>query len=230
MLAGWVFSARTYVRALSPWRRGPKERFIVFGQGRTGSTLLQKLLDAHPKIQCDGELLYYPRWRPWAFVEGCARSSSAQVYGFKVKPYQLDRNGGHAMGRSFLKRAISEGWRLICLRRENLFRHALSGLVANRRGQVWHSAKDHKLERVELSPRVVLNAINRRLEYREAEVAAVRRTGLPRSPVRTRPAHRRRPAFDGESDLRFPGIAAVLRRCSDEADGPERIDRNPQKR
>ncbi len=32
-------------------------KFIIFGQGRSGSTLLKQLLDSHPEITCEGELL-----------------------------------------------------------------------------------------------------------------------------------------------------------------------------
>ena len=32
-------------------------RFVLFGQGRTGSKLLVELLHSHPDIHCDGEVL-----------------------------------------------------------------------------------------------------------------------------------------------------------------------------
>lgn len=33
----------------------PKTKFVIFGQGRTGSTLLTSLLSSHPEITCEGE-------------------------------------------------------------------------------------------------------------------------------------------------------------------------------
>lgn len=32
-------------------------RFVIFGEGRTGSDLLANLLNSHPRIVCDLELL-----------------------------------------------------------------------------------------------------------------------------------------------------------------------------
>lgn len=36
--------------------------FVVFGMGRSGSTLLASLLNAHPSIHCDGEILSPVYW------------------------------------------------------------------------------------------------------------------------------------------------------------------------
>ncbi len=38
------------------FKRSTKSKFIIFGQGRSGSTLLMELLDSHPEIKCDSEL------------------------------------------------------------------------------------------------------------------------------------------------------------------------------
>ena len=48
-------------------------RFVIFAQGRTGSTLLTSSLDSHPEIRCADEILGRPRGDPKAYVENRAR-------------------------------------------------------------------------------------------------------------------------------------------------------------
>lgn len=38
-----------------------KQRFIIIGSGRSGSTMLKNLLRSHPNITCFGELLNYKK-------------------------------------------------------------------------------------------------------------------------------------------------------------------------
>ena len=37
--------------------RKPPTKFVIFGRGRSGSTLLVSLLNSNPDIHCDGEIL-----------------------------------------------------------------------------------------------------------------------------------------------------------------------------
>ena len=54
-IAGFTKDMSVYPRALMRGKL-PETRFVVFGLGRSGSTLLCDLLDGHSAIQCDGEL------------------------------------------------------------------------------------------------------------------------------------------------------------------------------
>ena len=79
---------------LEPYRRKasrtrPSTRFVIFAQGRTGSSLLRSLLNAHPEVRTEGEILGRPVIDPVRFVERHATVSSPPVFGFKVKIYQL---------------------------------------------------------------------------------------------------------------------------------------------
>ena len=48
--------------------------FVVFGMGRTGSSLLVSLLDSHPAICCEGEILNHQNWRgAWRPLEWIVR-------------------------------------------------------------------------------------------------------------------------------------------------------------
>ncbi len=40
-----------------------KTRFVIYGQWRTGSTLLASLLDSHPQVRCYGELFHLQQWQ-----------------------------------------------------------------------------------------------------------------------------------------------------------------------
>lgn len=70
-------------------RPGADKRFMIFGRGRSGTTLLTNLLDQVPDLTCDGEVLHYRVFSPQSFVDRLARSSRTGTYGFKLLSYQL---------------------------------------------------------------------------------------------------------------------------------------------
>ena len=76
--AGLRNELKTARHALRP---RPPVRFVIFAQGRTGSTLLTSTLDTHPQIACRDEILGLPRAMPRRFVETAARGSGARPNG-----------------------------------------------------------------------------------------------------------------------------------------------------
>lgn len=107
----------------------PERKFLIFAQGRTGSTLLTSLLTSHPQICCDEEIFYYPKLLPYAYAERLARGSGAMAYGFKVKIYQIPGLLGRRVSR-FLDRFESMGYRLIYLERKDIVQHSFSSYFA----------------------------------------------------------------------------------------------------
>jgi LPS sulfotransferase NodH len=122
------------------------KRFILFGIGRSGSTLLANLLNLHPLIHCDGELLRPGRWQhrrsfllpllrryPWPYVYSRQLAvrylKHRSVYGFKLHVQQIDD------ARTFLSQANTSGWRIIHLERESIFDQLISALVAVHTGR-----------------------------------------------------------------------------------------------
>lgn len=115
-------------------RNPPEGRFLIFGQSRSGSTLLRGFLNAHPKVDCRNELL--TSWVPWpeTYCEAHSRLSRAPVYGCKVFVHHLIDDQGVEDIRGFLAGVQRRGFQLVYLRRENLIRHALSNFLRKRTG------------------------------------------------------------------------------------------------
>ena len=112
-------------------------RFLIYSQPRAGSTWLVDLLDNHPEIACDGELLsagwehlrrvwsrILLRSYPIPYVQLRAAMCKGPAYGFKVLHYQTYEHKG--LLASFHRR----GWKIINLRRAHLLNQAVSDQLA----------------------------------------------------------------------------------------------------
>jgi LPS sulfotransferase NodH len=124
------------------------KKFIVFGQSRSGSTLLVDLINLHPEIRCEGELLQYD-WGyipskfmckvlacyPYPFFNYRYRLSKGNtVYGFKLFVYHLKKS------QKKIKKMTEDGWKIIYLKRENLLRQVVSNQIA-KQTRTWHTKK-----------------------------------------------------------------------------------------
>lgn len=129
-----------YLGNLAFWQSKPTTKFVIFAQGRTGSTLLVELLNNHPNIFCDEEILnkklYGKSLSIMPYLNGKARGCGKQVFGFKVKIYQLI-DDQEINPREFIQNLFKNNWKLIFLKRNNLFKHALSGIIAEQTN-IWH--------------------------------------------------------------------------------------------
>lgn len=123
---------RVALRSMSP-------AFVIYGQSRSGSTLLVRLLDAHPDVHCDGELLspggVYIRSQlglkairkyPIPYFNHRRRRATGTCYGFKLLVYQA------TFAPRVFTRLEQEGWKFLHVRRKDVFRQALSDLVAHK--------------------------------------------------------------------------------------------------
>jgi LPS sulfotransferase NodH len=124
----------------------PRTRFVIFAQGRTGSTLLTSTLDTHPQIACMDEILSVPRAFPIRFVGNAARSSASECFGFHVKIYQLTSWQRVVDVHGWLGAMHRRGWKIIFLRRENLLRHVVSNTFAEAAG-AYHHRQGEKTKR-----------------------------------------------------------------------------------
>jgi LPS sulfotransferase NodH len=130
----------TYLRPLFH-SGGASSRFVIFAQGRTGSWVLYDLLNAHPQVHCDKEILAQRVWYPMRYVEGRAASVSAETYGFHVQVRQL-RDIQQVSPGEFLRDLHQQNWHIIYLRRLNMLRQSISSLIALSRRKWYDTAPD----------------------------------------------------------------------------------------
>lgn len=131
-----------HILQLAEWRaasllRGcqlsPK-RFILFGRGRSGTTTLVSLLNSHPQIVCEGEILALPVFFPRQHVLARCANSGAAVYGCKILSYQVSQVQPIKERQQFISDLSRLGFQIIYLKRRNLLQHALSNMRARQFG------------------------------------------------------------------------------------------------
>lgn len=175
---------RAYIRVgLSGSKHAPPAtRFVVFAQGRTGSTLLVTLLNSNPSIHCDGEILRKKRLFPGHLIAARSRLGGRDVYGFKLKIYQLWAQKIYD-ARPFVHGLHEDGWKVIYLKRRNILRQVISRMVARHRqgGLHWSEDGPVRLDRIHVDCGKVVRVIEQRKAYlvKEAEVLE----GLPLLPL-----------------------------------------------
>lgn len=151
-IKGYLQEGRTYAAYLVRPRSRPARKFVLLAGHRSGSTLLVSLLNAHPQITCEGELLYRRKAFPAAYLECRARLSAKPVFGFKLMPSHLYYQGVRN-ALDFMTRLRTAGYALITLRRRDRLQAALSLLFALQRG-VFHTRRGetNPLPRLRLPP------------------------------------------------------------------------------
>lgn len=128
-----------YLDLLIFWPSYPKKKFLIFAEGRGGSSLLVNLLNSHPDIYCDEEIFNAEtngkiRF-PQLYLESrkrIARIIRKPVYGFKVKYSQLVLH--QKFRKDFLKNLFDSGWKIIYLKRNNYLKATISTILAEKRG------------------------------------------------------------------------------------------------
>ena len=129
--------------------------YLMYGQGRLGSTLLGTLLSSHPDVAFGNEVLRAPVKAPGAYVNGLRARATAAHYGCHVKPYHLtDFQGVDDPGR-WLRRRHEEGWLLLHLQRRNTLLHVLSNATRDQMA----ASHFHQGDGLEV-PRVTVDAVD----------------------------------------------------------------------
>jgi LPS sulfotransferase NodH len=125
----------------------PAKKFVIFGRGRSGSTLLVNLLDSHPQIHCDNEILHDRVLFPRQYIDSCASRYHSQVYGFKLLSYQLKEVQRISQSAKFILELYQSGYQIIYLKRENLLHHALSNIAARQKQKFHYRVSQDKVEK-----------------------------------------------------------------------------------
>ncbi len=164
-IRGYVNEAITAFGHVSSRPHFPSTRFLIFTGGRTGSTLLQSLLESHPLIHCDGEILKGKMFDPLRHVERKMERCRLPSYGFKLLSYQLrDVQTGVKDKRRFIQALCEKGFRIIYLERRNKTLQAKSVALAMH-ADLWHTkGKAPPLRKKVAIPQVELDRITREIQ------------------------------------------------------------------
>jgi len=141
-----VLEFTKYGRYLLQQRPLPPKRFVIFGRGRSGSTVLVSLLNSHSEIGCDGEILHNRVLFPRLYIDICATRRQSLTYGFKLLSYQVRDVQPIKKPKLFLMNLYNSDYKIIYLKRRNLLYHALSNINA-RQNKFHHHVGERKAER-----------------------------------------------------------------------------------
>lgn len=136
-----LFELRAYMadRFHSPKPPG-RPNVLIFGQGRSGSTLLENLLVSTGHFTGYHEALNTVTREviaPDRFIRGLGRLPSETGAVVHVKPEHLDwarRKRGAVDARAFVETLVADGWAILHLQRQDLLRQMVSKYVAEARG------------------------------------------------------------------------------------------------
>lgn len=151
-LRGYNRELRGMLRRLLQLRPAPK-KFVIIARARSGTTLIKRLMNQVPGVQCDAERLSCAVLAPRAFVNNLARRQDIDAYGVKILTHHMLEV--HRMGSGvpvFLQALVEDGFTLIHLRRDT-FDQVLS-LETARETSSYHmlNADGHTVREVEIDP------------------------------------------------------------------------------
>lgn len=126
-----------FLRFLFSRKYACDKKFVIFGEARTGSSLLVTLLGSLDGVTCKAELWIDPLLAPRRFIHHHYALCGGQAFGFKILPPQAARKQEQLGIENVLSELADGGYKIIELSRDNILRMALSGIRARSTGQ-WH--------------------------------------------------------------------------------------------
>jgi LPS sulfotransferase NodH len=133
--------------------------FLIFTAGRNGSELLSALLDSHPSIVCDGELLSRRRLDADRLIAGrMARTTrlGKSAFGFKVKPKDLHEIQPVGDPVQWVKSRADQGWVFIRLRRRDHMQQAISAERGSKTRWHFRAGSAPSFEPMHIDPYIVI--------------------------------------------------------------------------
>lgn len=141
---------KTYIRYISRFPKYPTKKFVVFGRGRSGSTLLVSILNCNPEIYCEGEIFQVKVLFPQLFIKCRPAISEKSVYGFKLLTYQLLDILSVKDPAVFLNDLHKMDFSIIYLKRDNILRQAVSNIYARHINEFHRSSDPGTMERMKI--------------------------------------------------------------------------------
>jgi hypothetical protein len=155
----WV-EARVFGKSLITPRNEAVRKFLILGRARSGTTLLTDLLNAHPDVTCELEVLAKRVLAPFKYLERLAGKAPTAAYGAKLLSYQMIQVQQFRDPVRFLDTLHEAGFRLLHLKRET-FDQTLSLAIAQSTMRYHQKDAGDKRDPVYLDPDDFL----RRLEW-----------------------------------------------------------------
>ena len=124
-LGGYTVELKTFATYPIREKHDPKKKFVILTYQRTGSSLLVDLLNSHPNILCESEILLNRMFSPETFLYRKSRLCGTDIYGFKLQLSHLEYQGVKEPA-NFIQNLVVNEFSLIKLTRRDLFRTALS--------------------------------------------------------------------------------------------------------
>lgn len=166
----------TCVKGFLRLSQGPDQKFVIFGQARTGSSLLVNLLNSNPDIHCDGELLQERILLSRYFVRAKALLSPKRIYGFKLLSYQIQNVQKLCNPSAFIRDLDSHNFKFLYLQRRNVLRKQLSNLYAHNT-RVFHIRRGETAQakqKVYVAPKDLFTWIKESEKLKQFEMAALK--------------------------------------------------------
>ncbi len=154
-----------------------KTKFIIFGQSRSGSTLLLELIRSHPDITCENEIFnhlkLFPRFKllsnaislfPMPYLKYRVRKSDASIYGFKLLFFQVQNP------EKLLSQLHHNNWKFVHIHRDNIWQVVLSNIIAMETNH-WHSYSENESapKSIKIKPGRLLKALEIRTNWKIEE-------------------------------------------------------------
>ena len=136
---GFRTEAKVLAKSLTITPNIGVKKFLVISRARSGTTLLSDLLDHHPDVQCDTEVLRNNMLSPATHLDLLARRSPATAYGAKILSYQMVQIHRMRDPVGFLTNLTGKGFSFIHLERDT-FAQTLSLTLAQKSNN-FHSRK-----------------------------------------------------------------------------------------
>lgn len=132
---------KKYTEALISARNHNVKGFILYGFGRSGSTLLTSLINSHPQIICDSEIfhrnrvgnIFFPMWYLNGNQQAKTVHKEKKMYGCGIMSYQLHEQK-YIDHKKFIHLLRERGWKFLHLRRRSVLDIALSIVKAEMDG------------------------------------------------------------------------------------------------
>lgn len=139
-LRGIWTEARVLGASLTQPTNRDVSQFLILCRARSGSTLLTQLLNAHPDITCDREVLARRVLFPHTYLRRLAHKSRTPFYGAKLLSYQMVQVQKFQHPAQFLRRLHDDGVRFVHVQRDS-FAQTLSLITAQSSRIFHHSEK-----------------------------------------------------------------------------------------